>query len=460
MITIPLLEACVAVGGKTNKEISPIDYVSHVTQNSKEVKDGTLFVALQGNKADGHNFIKDAENSGAVAAVVEYEVPDIKIPQFIVPSTVEALGNLSRIWCGRLNIPVIAVTGSVGKTSTKELIAFTLSEKYKTHKSRKNYNNQLGVPIELLRLERYHECSVVEFGMRNRNQINYLSRIARPSFSVITNIGMSHIEMLKSRENIARAKSEILEGMDSNGVLILNRDDDFYDFIAEKATCKVITFGKHKDSDVRISDIKLSEKAHPTFKLNDLSITMYNCVGRYHAYNAAAAFIVAMQSGVEKEDAVKKISVFKTPEKRGVVSFLKNDALLLDSTYSAAPDSIKASLDTLSELTGRGKRTIAVIGEMVELGSYSEEAHKHIGNVIANLKPGIDFLFTVGNYARFIGKESGNKNWKHFTDSESVSKHLAGMLENEDIVLLQGSNNINLETVVDDLEKIFGVRGK
>ncbi len=460
MITIPLLEACVAIGGKTNKEISPIDYVSNVTQNSKEVKDGTLFVALKGNKVDGHSFIKEAENSGAVAAVVEYEVPDIKIPQFIVPSTVEALGHLARIWCGRLNIPVIAVTGSVGKTSTKELIAFTLSQKYKTHKSRKNYNNQLGVPIELLRLERHHECSVVEFGMRNTNQINYLSRIARPSYSVITNIGMSHIEMLKSRENIARAKTEIMEGMDLNGVLILNRDDDFYDFMAKKATCKIISFGKHKDADVRISEIQLSEKAHPTFKLNDLSITMHNCVGRYHAYNAAAAYIVAMETGLKKEDAAKKISTFKTPEKRGVVSFLKNGALVLDSTYSAAPDSIKASLDTLSELTGRGKRTIAVIGEMVELGEHSEEAHKYIGNFIAKLKPEIDFLFTVGNYAQFIGKESDNKNWKHFKDSESVSKYLIEILENEDIVLLQGSNNINLESVVDDLEKTFGVKGK
>ena len=133
---------------------------------------------------------------------------------------------------------------------------------------------------------------------------------------------------------------------------------------------------------------------------------------------------------------------------------------MLDSTYSAAPDSIKASLDTLSELTGRGKRTIAVIGEMVELGAHSEEAHKYIGNVIAKLKPGIDFLFTVGDYAQFIGKESGNRNWKHFKNSESVSKHVIEMLEKEDIVLLQGSNNINLERVTNDLEKTFGVRGK
>jgi len=460
MISIPLLEACVAIGGKTNKAISPIDYVSGVTQNSKDVKEGTLFVALKGNRADGHNFLKEVEKAGAVAAVVEYEVENVNIPQFIVPSTVEALGHLGRIWCGRLNIPVIAVTGSVGKTSTKELIAHTLESKYNTHKSRKNFNNQLGVPIELLRLERHHECSVVEFGMRNRHQINYLSRIARPSYSVITNIGMSHIEMLKSRENIALAKSEILEGMDSNAVLILNRDDDFYDFIANKTSNRIITFGKHKEADVRISDVKLSEKAHPTFKLNGLSITMHDCVGKYHAYNAAIAYTVATEMGMKKEDIANNISSFRTPEKRGVVSFLKNGALLLDSTYSAAPDSIKASLDTLSELTRRGKRTIAVIGEMVELGSHSEEAHKHIGKLISELKTGIDYLFTVGDYAQFIGKESGSNNWKHFKNSESVAKHLLAMVQDEDIVLLQGSNNVSLEKVVNDLEKTFGVHGK
>ena len=460
MISIPLIEACVAVGGKPNKNISPLDCITSVTQNSKDVKDGTLFVALKGNRTDGHKFIKEAENSGAVAAVVEHEIENISIPQLIVPSTVEALGDMGRIWCGRLNIPLIAVTGSVGKTSTKELIATILESKYKTHKSRKNFNNQLGVPIELLRLKRYHEYSVIEFGMRNVNQINYLSRIARPSISVITNIGMSHIEMLKSRENIARAKSEISEGMDKNGVLILNRDDDFYDFIAETAKGKIISFGKHKDADVRISDIQLNEKAHPSFKLNGYSFSMPHCVGRYHAYNAAAAYAVALEAGLQNEEIADRFSDFKTPEKRGVVSFLKNGSLILDSTYSAAPDSIKASLDTLSELSRRGKRTLAVIGEMVELGEHSEEAHKYIGNVISKLNPGIDFLFTVGEYARFTGEKSGNKNWKHFKNAQSVSEYLPGILRKDDIVLLQGSNNFNLETIVDDLENTFGVYGK
>jgi len=163
MITIPLFEASVAIGGRPNQKISPMDYVFSITQKSNEASNGTLFVALKGNRVDGHDFVKEAENKGAIGAIVEKEISNIKIPQIIVPSTEEALGTLAKIWICRLNIPTIAVTGSVGKTTTKELIAHILEAKFNTHKSRKNYNNQLGVPIELLRIESKHECSVIEF---------------------------------------------------------------------------------------------------------------------------------------------------------------------------------------------------------------------------------------------------------------------------------------------------------
>ncbi len=452
MITIPLIEACVAVGGRPDKSISPLDYVSKVTQYSKDVEPGTLFVALRGNRVDGHSFIQEAEKLGAVAAVVEYRVSNAGIPQIVVPSTVEALGDLGRIWRGRLNIPVIAVTGSVGKTSTKELIAHTLDSKFNTHKSRKNYNNQLGVPIELMRLDREHECSVVEFGMRDLNQINYLSRIARPSVAVITNVGVSHINVLKTRENIARAKAEIFEGVDSEGIAILNRDDDFFDFVKGYSNCRVITFGENEEADIRISDIRLSKEANPLFRLNGREVTMSSCVGKYHAYNAAIAYAVATEMGVDKDSIFERFSTFVTPERRGVFSYAKNGALLLDSTYSAAPDSIKASLYTLAELKKRGKRTVAVIGEMLELGSHSEEAHRHIGKFVSGLG-GVDLLVTVGKYAEFTGREAGIKEWRHFENSEPAAEYLLKEVKGEEIVLLQGSNNVSLDLVVNALEK-------
>jgi len=460
MITIPLFEASVAVGGRPNQQISPMDYIYYITQRSSKVTQGTLFVALRGNRADGHDFVREAEQRGAVAAVVEEEVSNVKIPQIIVPSTVEALGDLGRIWRCRLNIPVIAVTGSVGKTTTKELIAHVLEVDFRTHKGRNNHNNELGVPIELLHLERTHECSVVEFGMRGLNQINYLSKIARPSFAAITNIGMSHIEILKTRENIAIAKAEILEGMDYHGTIILNHDDEFYEIIKEKVHCKTVSFGVHEGADIRISGIQLSNKAHPSFRLNGLPITMLNVVGKHHAFNAAIAYAIAMEMGVNQENIARQLSTFSTPKKRGEVSYLKNGAILLDSTYNAAPDSIKASLDTISELTQRGKRTVAVIGEMLELGSHSEEAHSHIGEVISKMEGGVDLLVTVGEYARFIGLNSGHKNWEHFENATLASKYMKKEVKSNDIVLVQGSNSVSLDTVVNSLEDEFGAHGK
>lgn len=453
MITIPLFETLVAVGGRSNKRVPAGEYVHSVTSNSREAKEGSLFIALKGQRVDGHDFIQDAESRGAIAAVVEYEVENIRIPQFTVPSTVLALGDLARIWRGRLNIPVVAVTGSVGKTSTKELIAHVLEAKFDTHKSRKNFNNEIGLPTELMNLNTNHQCSIVEFGMRNFNQINYLSRIARPNIGVITNIGMSHIEILGSRENIAKAKAEILEGMDSEAILILNRDDDFYESIKALSRCKVISFGKNPEADIHISDIYLNENANPSFRLNGLPVEMTNSSGKHQAYNAAIAYAVATEMGIRQETIANRLATFSTPDRRGSFSYAKNGALLLDNTYNAAPDSLQSSLQTLSELAGKGKRTIAVIGEMLELGAYSEKAHRHIGKLIAGMNEP-ELLVTVGKHAKLMGEEARKKKWMHFDNAAAAAQYLLTEINGEDIVLLQGSNGVGLELVVKALAEI------
>ena len=305
---IPLIEASVAIGGRPTQPISPLDYVNKFTQISSEVEPGSLFVALKGNRADGHDFLQDVKNRGAVGAVVEQQIEHIDLPQFVVPSSVEALGQLSKIWRGRLNIPLVAVTGSVGKTSTKDMIAHILSVNFNTHKGRKNFNNQLGVPIELSHLTQEHECSVLEFGMRGKNQINYLSKIARPTIGVITNIGMSHIEHLGSIDEIARAKIEILEGIDSGGTLVLNSDDKYFDTFKNESSCEVISFGESANSDFRISDIHLTSKGNPVFRINGIPITVNQSIGKHHAYNAGAAFAVASIMGVLPEVIAEQLS--------------------------------------------------------------------------------------------------------------------------------------------------------
>jgi len=447
MITIPLFEASVAIGGNPSKAITPSEYLVGVTQISNDVTEGTVFVALKGERADGHDYVKDAESKGAVAAVVERYVEGVKMPQLLVPSSERALGQLGKIWRGRLSIPVIAVTGSVGKTSTKELISHILESKFHTHKSRQNYNNQLGVPIELMRATDKHECSVVELAMRDLNQINYLAHIARPTVGIITNIGMSHIEILKTRENIARAKSELYEGMDTEGLVVLNRDDDFYEYLRELAPCKVVSFGESAEADIRITDLQLTEKANPMFRLNDLPISMLASTGKQHAFNAAAAFAACTHLGMKPADIAARLKTFNNPHRRGSAYKSHNDAMILDSTYNAAPDSIKASLYSLAELSKRGKRTIAVIGEMQELGDHSEEAHRHIGKAIGALTK-LNLLVTVGESAEYIGKEAGVSDWKHFATSTEAANYLIDIVKAKDIVLVQGSNGISLDVVV------------
>jgi UDP-N-acetylmuramoyl-tripeptide--D-alanyl-D-alanine ligase len=451
MITIPLFEVCAAIGGRVVTPISQLDYISHVSQNSKEVKSGTIFVAIKGARCDGHDFAREAQDKGAVAVVVERLLPSIDIPQLIVPSSVDALGSLGRIWKGRLGIPLVAVTGSVGKTSTKEMIAHILSGTRVTHKSRENFNNQLGVPLELCLLNRLHRVSVIEIAMRGRNEISYLSKIARPNVGVITNIGMSHIERLGSIENIAYAKAELFEGMDADGVAVLNADDKYFDLVRSMAPCKVVTFGLSENADYRISDIQLGSSGNPVFRINGVPIEMNNSLGMHNAFNAGAAFAATSQLGVRPEIIAKCIASFITPKGRGKISHAACGAIILDSTYNASPDSIRASLYTLSDLRTKGRTAIAVIGEMLELGEHSKQAHEHIGELVRELE--IDRLVTVGEYSNYVGGTAKARLWKHFSNSSLAAQFLINEVEASDVVMVQGSRGIHLDIVVKSLEK-------
>lgn len=450
MNIISLFEIANAIGARSNKTILPNYYINNISQSSQDVMKGSIFIAIKGNRVDGHNFIKEAENKGAVAAVVEYLMPNVNIPQLLVPSSIEALGIIAKLWKTRLNIPLIAVTGSVGKTSTKELIYHILSEQFNMHKSRANFNNQLGVPMELCRIESNHQVSVIEMGMRGRHEIGYLSRIARPCIGVVTNIGMSHIERLDSMENIAKSKAEILDGMDSESTVVLNRDDQYFSLLKDSARCKVVSFGENKDADFRIHDIQLNKYGFPLFRINGIPISLLNCAGKHQAYNAGAAFAVANCLNMKPEYIAKRIESMPQMEKRGKFSYAKNGALLLDYTYNASPDSIKASLATLNDIKSRGKRTIAIIGEMLELGKYSEEAHKYIGTIISKLE--IDYLITVGEYAKYIGETANKINWQHFQNAKEASLFMLNEIDKDDVILLQASRGIGLDFAVDVLE--------
>ena len=438
-----------AVSGRPKASISPWQYALGVSQSSQQVNPGDVFVAIIGKRVDGHDFIGQARDKGAVCAIVERYV-DVKIPQILVASSVEAMGGIAKMYHARLQIPVVAVTGSVGKTSTKEMIAHVLSAKFRVHKGRDNFNNELGVPIESFRIAADDEISVLELAMRGRGQISYLSRMVRPTIGVVTNVGISHIEMLGSKDEIAKAKREIVSGMDSESTLVLNRDDPYFDMFSVSAKGKVISFGESSVADFRISNLQLDRHGFPSFLINGVPIRMEKAMGKQHAFNGAATFAVASELGVQSEEIAKMMVSFETPRSRGNMSHAKSGAIILDNTYNAAPDSIRSSLLTLADLRSKGNRTIAVIGDMLELGSYSEEAHRHLGKLIKEV--GLDFLVTIGEGSRFVGEEAKMKGWKHCSDATAAAAFLLTEVQRNDVVMLQGSRVMLLDIVVGALE--------
>jgi len=450
MPILSLADVCCAVTGRPKETLTDWVYVSEITQISSEVAPGALFVALKGARHDGHSFLEEAKQRGATAAIVERYM-DVDIPQMLVPSSRVALGDLARLYRSRLNIPIVAITGSVGKTTTKEMVSHTLSKRLRVHRSRGNFNNELGVPIEMLRILPENNVSVLELAMRGSGQIEYLSRMSRPVIGVITNIGISHIEQLQSIDNIAKAKAELLIGMDACSLLVINADDKYFGYLRDRAPGRVVSFGEAEHSDYRITQLQLGKNGRPSFKLNGVPFTLERCVGKYNAINAAAVFAVATELGLRPEEIATQLSSFETPARRGKFSNSLSGATILDNTYNSAPDSVGASLSTLADLRSKNMRTVAVIGDMLELGHHSIEAHQRIGEMASEAN--LSLLVTVGQYSEYTGKSSGMAAWKHFPDAASAAEFLLKEVHKDDVVMVQGSRFMQLDTIVDALER-------
>ncbi|HXG24459.1 MAG TPA: UDP-N-acetylmuramoyl-tripeptide--D-alanyl-D-alanine ligase, partial [Chthonomonadales bacterium] len=263
-----------------------------ISTDTRRGVQGALFFALRGESTDGHQFVAQAFHQGAAGAVVEHEIVGAGAPQLVVADTLEALGNLARFYRRRFDIPVVAVTGSVGKTSTKEMIACALNARYRTLASEKNFNNEIGVPHTLFALEHTHQAAVLEMAMRGPGQIARLAEIARPSVGVITNIGLSHIELLGSRQAIASAKAELLESLPIDGIAVLPADDDYFAFLRDRCPCPIITFGVEKPADFRASEVTFSEEGAPRFRIHGVEVTL-RAPGVHHVVNATAACAAA-----------------------------------------------------------------------------------------------------------------------------------------------------------------------
>lgn len=431
--------------------------VDNISTDTRTMVPGSLFVAIRGEHFDGHKFIGEAFKKGASIVISEEEYPAEKGSAVIlVENTVTALGELAKNYIRTFDIPVIGITGSVGKTTTKEMIARVLSTQYKVHKTMGNFNNHIGLPLSVLNLTREHTAAVFEMGMSALGEIDYLSKIIQPDIGVITNIGISHIEKLGSRQNILRAKLEIINGMKKNGVLILNGDDELLSGLKGLLQMPVTYYGISENCNIYAFGIEsMGEKGvRFTVNIRDKDVNIFLPVpGIHNVSDALAAIACGLELGITNENIQKGLMDYSQKKMRLNIVHYDNVKVINDA-YNAAPSSCIAALSVLKEVAGQ-KRSIAVLGDMLELGKYSAEAHRNVGAHVAGEK--IDYLVAVGEYAADYTTgaiEAGmDKNHVvHFPDSESAVSYLKELIEPDDVVLFKASRGMHLDRVID---KIF-----
>ena len=397
---------------------------NHFVRDSREVKEGDVYVALKGERFDGNDFCQSAKDNGAKVCIVSKDVrekendtklvnteadkinnsiKENKVTIIKVEDTLKALQEIATYKRMQYNIPVVAVTGSVGKTSTKDLIASVVSQKYNTLKTKGNYNNEIGLPLTILGLTN-EEAMVVEMGMNHLGEIRKLTNIAKPTVAVITNIGTAHIGNLGSRENILKAKLEILEGLQGNTVVINNDNDLLHKWVNEnKEKYNIITYGIKNKSKYMATDIKSFEDksefkvvCEKNESINNKMVTV-PVGGEHFILNSLCAIAVGEYLNVPTEKIINGIANLELTKKRMEILTSKAGATVINDTYNANYDSMKAAIIYLKEI--KNKRKIAVLGDMLELGDYSKELHEKVGEEVDE---SIDILITIGKEAKYI----------------------------------------------------------
>ncbi len=421
--------------------------LADVFTDTRKIQPGSLFVCLRGERFDGHTFAPQAAQLGAAALLVDHPV-DADVPQLVVTDTGKALLQLAGWYRRRFQLPVVGLTGSVGKTTTKEFIALVLGAKYNTLKTQGNLNNEIGVPQMLFRLEDSHTAAVIEMGMNHFGEISRLTRAVAPTVGLITNIGVSHIENLGSRAGILQAKLEILEGMAPDAPLIVNIDNDMLRTV-KLGERPLLTFAiDDQSADFTATDI--AEQGSTTaFTVHHSTFTQsvtIPTVGIHNVYNALAAMAVGYATGVNPAAAAAALANYVPAGMRQNLVQV-GGVQVIEDCYNASPDSMRAALQTLGKLPVH--RRYAVLGAMLELGDYAKEAHTQVGKMAA--ENGIDGVLAYGADAAYIveaAKQAGLENARLFDTKEALAQALAQQVQPGDGVLFKGSRGMHLEDVM------------
>jgi UDP-N-acetylmuramoyl-tripeptide--D-alanyl-D-alanine ligase len=424
--------------------------VTNVTIDSRNVKKKSLYVAIKGERFDGHNFVKSAIKNGASAVVVNKkklaDFDEINVPLITVKDTTKALGHIAKIWRKKLSAKVIAITGSSGKTTVKDMLADLLSEKYSVSKTYKNNNNHIGVPLTILNTNEKHEILVTELGTNHFGEIPYTSKIISPDYALITNIGTSHIRFLKNKSGVWREKSSLFdETIKNNGKLFINYDDQFikkYNVKRESA----VKYSLKTRTDVYGKIKKYTEDGKPVIELKSNGgkiIAELPIYGEHGAKSFIAAAAVALELGVSKTDLLAGLKKMKMPAGRMNVIHLKN-SVLIDDTYNANPESTKAAIELVGTIKNH-KRKILFLGDMLELGKSEMVLHE---NLVATItKTCADEVYTIGKRMKFLNKKLNEKNItaKHFSNRKSLLNQIKKMNFKNSVILVKGSRGMQME---------------
>ncbi|MBI4743626.1 MAG: UDP-N-acetylmuramoyl-tripeptide--D-alanyl-D-alanine ligase [Actinobacteria bacterium] len=446
---------------------SNVDIIENVSIDTRTIKKGDLFIPLKGDKFDGHNFISAALEKGAIGFLTEYENDEFlndliskasnNLVVIKVLNALKSFQDLALYSRKRLKSRVVGITGSTGKTSTKDMLASICADNFKTVYSLGSFNNEIGAPLTILRAEEDTEVIILEMAMRGMNQIKELTEIALPDFGVITNVGKTHFEFLGSEEKIAEAKSELISSVSDDGIVVLNRDDKWFNRFKSLTHSRIITYGINNTSEVMAENIELIDGL-PSFdfkyKKNCVRVNL-SVYGLYNIYNALAAGAVALgmeldlkaiRDGLEKAVLSQmRMEILKMPE----------SVTVLNDAYNASPDSMREALKALNEAAGK-RRKIAVLGDMLELGSISHKSHLEVGGLVRNNE--IDILVTVGEKAKSIAKGAMEKNGHYveihsFGNLQEAVEFLIKNIQSDDIILVKASRAMHFEYIINGLSQ-------
>ena len=455
---LTIKELILASKGKLVSKMSESSTVNDIVIDSRKANKDNAFVAIIGENLDGHNFINSAINQGCKTIIknknsnVDIENKEINVIE--VEDTQIALGDIAKFYKEKFKIPFIAVTGSVGKTTTRDMVHSTISARYNALKNVGNLNNHFGVPLTLFNLNKEHEAAVIEMGMSNFGEIEYLANMVQPQIGIISNVGYSHVEHLGSREGIFKAKMEVTANFDSNSLLIINGDDDCLKTLKDKdLVYQLKTFGFEKNNDIYCEDYKMTDDSITFTAVIDGNHEEFfiPTVGEHNIYNAMAAILVGINLNMTIEEIKEGLKNFQCTKNR--LDIIKtNNITIIDSVYNASIDSMNA---TLSILGRYNNRRVAILGDMFEMGDYAEFAHRQVGKFAAN---NMDVMVAIGKDAEYIVKELietgvNPENLYHFNTKEEAIDRLDNIIKENDVVLVKASRGMHLEKVVEYLSK-------